>query len=409
MNNMDISNLKQSHPILINYLQENGYSKGYIGEVMTGIKQVLKEAASANIKSYEDYFAFVQTKFTSKSTLHHKYKIIGKIKLFDLYGTLPTCNHRSGFLTLDKYSSLSPEYKQVIDSFSILAKLRNVSDSYIYHTKGAAIRFFYYQQCLSHNSLSDINEESTLNYFNVNGKIVRGYHVKKQVKAVLKENSLSPVCQHIISYLPGLKNKRKVYQFLENDELDKLQNLLTQEDTLISLRDKAILILAMYTGLRGCDIRGLDLDNIDWTKNLIHIVQSKTGNPVTLPLRPIVGNSIWDYLKHERPETDCTKVFITTYKIKKGLTSSSANQIVRAAFKKLKIRENGGKIGLHLFRHHMATRLLTNGVQTPIITEILGHESSVSLEAYLGADLVRLKECAMSIEKYPVRKEVFEI
>jgi site-specific recombinase XerD len=130
---------------------------------------------------------------------------------------------------------------------------------------------------------------------------------------------------------------------------------------------------------------------------------------LTLPLRPVVGNVIWDYIEHERPDTDCRKIFITTYKIKKGLTSSAINQIVQAVFKKINIRQDGGKTGLHLFRHNIATKLLANGVQAPVITEILGHDSPVSLETYLAADSVRLKECALSIEGYPVRKEVFDI
>lgn len=407
---MDVSNLQQSYPILIRYLKEEEYSKAYIGEILTGIRQVLREAASADIKSYEEYFEFIHTKFSSKSTLHHKYKIIGKIKQFDLYGILPKCNRRSGFLKPDKYSHLSPDYKHIVDNFVVSTKFRGVSDSYICATKGAAVRFFYYQQSYHYNTLSDITEDSTLSYFNEDGKIVRGYHVMKQVKAVLKENlSSCPDCQRIISYLPVLRNKRKIYPFLEKEELNKLKDFLDIEKPDISLRDKAILIMTIYTGLRGCDIRALDLNNIDWGKNLIHIVQSKTGNPLTLPLRPVVGNAIWDYVEYERPETDCRKVFITTYKIKKGLTSSAINQIVQSVFKKINIRQDRGKVGLHLFRHCIATKLLTNGVQAPIITEILGHDSPVSLETYLATDLARLKECALSIEGYPTGKEVFDI
>lgn len=185
---MDISNLQQNYPILIRYLREEKYSKAYIGEILTGIRQVLNEANNPNINSYEEYFEFIHTKFSSKSTLHHKYKIIGKIKLFDLYGVLPKCNRRSGFLKPDKYSRLSSDYKCIIDNFVVSAKLRGVSDSYICATKGAAVRFFYYQQSYYYNTLSDITEDSTLSYFNEDGKIVRGYHVMKQVKAVLKEN-----------------------------------------------------------------------------------------------------------------------------------------------------------------------------------------------------------------------------
>lgn len=103
----------------------------------------------------------------------------------------------------------------------------------------------------------------------------------KQIKAVLKENSSTcPDNQRIISYLPALKNRRKVYPFLEKEELDKLTDFLATE-TSISLRDKAVLTLGMYTGLRGCDIRTLSLDDIDWENNLIHIMQSKTGSPLT--------------------------------------------------------------------------------------------------------------------------------
>jgi len=360
---MDVSNLQQNYPILIRYLKAEEYSKAYIGEILTGIRQVLSEANSADIKSYEEYFEFIHTKFSSKSTLHHKYKIIGKIKQFDLYGILPKCNRRSGFLMPDKYSSLSIEYKNVIDNFAISAKLRGVSDSYVCVTKGAAVRFFYYQQSFHYNTLANITEDSTLSYFNEDGKIERGYHVMKQIKAVLKEClSSCPDCQRIISYLPALRNRRKIYPFLEKEELDKLRDFLDMESPDISLRDKAILIMTMYTGLRGCDVRSLNFNDIDWVNNLIHIVQSKTDNLLTLPLRPVVGNAIWDYIEHERSETDCHKVFITTYKIKKGLTSSAINQIVQTTFKKINIRQDGGKIGLHLFRHSIATKLLTNGM-----------------------------------------------
>ncbi|GHV54959.1 hypothetical protein FACS1894181_18750 [Bacteroidia bacterium] len=154
-------------------MQENEYSKSYIGEVHTNIRQVLSEANSPDIKSYEEYFKFIHTKFSSKATLHHKYKIIGKLKQFDLYGILPKCNHRSGFLKPDKYSDLSPDYKRVVDSFATSAKLRGVYDSFIFFTKDAAVRFFYYQQSSHHTTLSDINEDSTLSYFSEDGKMAR--------------------------------------------------------------------------------------------------------------------------------------------------------------------------------------------------------------------------------------------
>jgi hypothetical protein len=47
--------------------------------------------------------------------------------------------------------------------------------------------------------------------------------------------------------------------------------------------------------------------------------------------------------------------------------------------------------------------LLGNGIAQPIISKITGHISPNSLEPYLSSDFVHLKECALSIEQFPVR------
>jgi site-specific recombinase XerD len=73
------------------------------------------------------------------------------------------------------------------------------------------------------------------------------------------------------------------------------------------------------------------------------------------------------------------------------------------------IRQNrGDRKELHIFRHHFTISLLENGVSQPVISNVLGHTSPNSIAAYLSADLVHLKECALSIESYPIRKEVFD-
>ena len=69
----------------------------------------------------------------------------------------------------------------------------------------------------------------------------------------------------------------------------------------------------------------------------------------------------------------------------------------------------GERKGTHIFRHNAASSMLENGVQQPVISKTLGHSSPQSLEAYLSADFVHLKECALGIETFPVAKGVFPI
>lgn len=76
--------------------------------------------------------------------------------------------------------------------------------------------------------------------------------------------------ERIIAYLPSIPNRQKNIQYLTEQELAAIKHTLENGST-ISLQDKAIITLAMYTGLRGCDISALSLDCFDWEHDLIRI------------------------------------------------------------------------------------------------------------------------------------------
>ena len=73
------------------------------------------------------------------------------------------------------------------------------------------------------------------------------------------------------------------------------------------------------------------------------------------------------------------------------------------------VRHEEGQKGVRLFRHNLASRLLESDVPTRVISDILGHLSPLSLNPYIDADIKHLRECGLSIEDFPVGKEVFEI
>ena len=213
---MNVENLRKTYPLLLDYLRENGYTKAYINEFLTDIRQVLREACDPRINSYEEYYCdFLSTKFT-KSTLHHKLKIIGKIKQFDLKGIFPTSIQRCGFLKQDNYESLSPEFKNAIDVFVRSATNRGVSESYIKHLKLAEAKFFDYLQNHGTHSLLDVSEIIVQSYFYDGENMVRGFDVMKQIKNVLQEcvpYYHNGECERIISFLSGIKKSTRHIHF----------------------------------------------------------------------------------------------------------------------------------------------------------------------------------------------------
>jgi integrase len=122
----------------------------------------------------------------------------------------------------------------------------------------------------------------------------------------------------------------------------------------------------------------------------------------------MVGNAIYDYLSSERPDSGESRLFLSLTKPFTPLDSGSIGNITGKIMKEAKVRQSPGmRKGVHIFRHHVASALLGNGIPQPVISRTLGHTAPDSLEPYLRADFIHLKECALDISGFPIAGEVF--
>ena len=308
------------------------------------------------------------------------------------------------------YDSLSAEFKDFIDTYRNLEGL-GYSKKYLKNTSYMVCSFLLDLQNKGVNSFKSVTEESVLDVFSSDGKICRSYNFKYTVEFAFK--TCLPfygdgICSRMLSYLPALPHVKKNVQYLTKEEMWRIKSVLEKDNTL-SLQNKAICLLALYTGMRSSDICSLTFKSIDWDNDLIRIKQQKTDAALVLPLRAVVGNAIFDYITKERPKSSADTIFLTVNAPYRRLHSSNLNAICVSIMGKAGIRQNpGDRKGMHLFRHYLATSLLGYGVEQPIISSTLGHQSPSSLAPYLSADFTHLKECALNIERFPVRKEVFQ-
>ena len=171
----------------------------------------------------------------------------------------------------------------------------------------------------------------------------------------------------------------------------------------ISLRDKAIILLALRTGLRSVDIAGMKLSNIDWVGDTIAVSQSKTRRPFRLPLTADVGNALSAYILTERPQAAVPYVFLRSPGPHRPLSGHSAcYAIVRKAFAHAGIRVGTERKGLHVFRHSVASRMLSRGVPLTTIASVLGHANKASTGVYLATDELRMRECGLPLAGLPL-------
>lgn len=408
---MNVQNLRDNYPQLISHMENDGYSKMYVDRFRREITRILKFANEKGWLCYADVYRDYTITSKSPDYLRNKRTIIGAIEQFDVHGRYPDGRRRHELFARGAYSHLLPTFQSVIDGYCKVERKRNKKSSTIYTESNNASTFLLALQLRGMDSLESITEEAVLAVFmSPDGKLRRSCSYKKNVAAVFKAciPDHPETCRHILSFLPALRETRKNIQYLTSEEIQKVKNELTNAENLLTLCDKAMGMLALYTGLRGCDMAGLTLDAIDWDKELICIQQLKTEHPLELPLPAMVGNAIYDYIAFERPHIECRYLFVSQRKPYARLQHRSMGNVADRIMKAAGIRQSkGNRRGFHIFRHHLATTLLRNGIPQPVISRTLGHTSPDSLEPYLSADIPHLKECAIDIARFPVSKGVF--
>ena len=405
---MDVQNLRDNYPKLIAHMEESCYSARYIKRVKREIDRILSGADSKGWASYTDIYLEYAKTSSSPSYLRNKLTYLGIIESFDERSQYPDGRRRQKIVEHGKYGRLSPEFKAVIDFYRTVERLRGKKETTIYCESHSAASFLLALQHGGVDTLEKITEETVLSVFMTrDGVLRRSCSYKKNVTAVFKAcASENPkVFNRVMAFLPELRETRRNIQYLKPEETALIKQALRVRESGLSLRDRAVGTLALYTGLRCCDIAGLKTNDIDWGNETIRIQQQKTDAPLELPLSVTVGNAVFDYLASERPETSCEYVFVSEHRpcgrLENGSLANISNKIMKAANIRQKV---GERRGFHIFRHRVATELLSNGVPQPVISKTLGHTSPDSLEAYLSADFKHLSECALSIERFPMPK-----
>jgi integrase len=166
------------------------------------------------------------------------------------------------------------------------------------------------------------------------------------------------------------------------------------------VRNYAIILLALHTGLRMIDIVHLKLNDIDWYKKELNIVQHKTDNALNLPLQPDAGNAIADYILNFRPaENNSPYVFLKTVAPIGKLTDNGTGiNILKPYLRELS--SNGHQVsgkGFHALRRSMGTWLIESGSDVSVAAQVLGHKDHNSSKRYISLHYSGLHCCCMSL------------
>jgi integrase/recombinase XerD len=161
---------------------------------------------------------------------------------------------------------------------------------------------------------------------------------------------------------------------LTEEQVEKLL-FYVEDRRKVTLRNKLIVYLLLYTGVRVSELVGIQIADIDFLTSTLKVT-GKGGKRREIGLRQDVLHLIRQYMKEERSES----VFRDSpYLLLSQRAGKMHRDAVRGWLAKIS-KELGFKLHPHLFRHTFCTRLLKKGVDLTTVSKLAGH-STVNMTA----------------------------
>jgi len=211
---------------------------------------------------------------------------------------------------------------------------------------------------------------------------------------VLREPASALICQRVLA-IPNKRYERKPVAFLNRSEIEALL-AAAESSTWIGRRDRALLLVAIQTGLRVSELIGLRCQDVVLGTGAHVSCEGKGRKHRCTPLRQDAAAIVESWLRERQGQPE-EPVFPN----RRG-RPLSRDAVERLVAKNAALAQQHcpslkrKKVTPHVLRHTAAMELLQHGVDRSVIALWLGHESMETTQIYLHADM-QMKEKALSL------------
>jgi integrase/recombinase XerD len=278
----------------------------------------------------------------------------------------------------------SAEYKLLLLSFREWLQLLNYSPLSIPCLTRTLRDFFVYQEAIGKLSLEQLvamDANGFIELLQAKGIYSSG-HINKQIQALkllskyLRETKRSDTGFN----LTRLEERRSKPVWLTKDEVQQLYDAIPE--TILGIRDRAMLAVYYGCGLRLNEGIGLEINDINQSSKVLHVRKGKHYKERLIPIADKNMEELKLYMDYARPqmlqERKTEALFI---RAQNGYPLDRQGMYVRI---KQLARKAGIKkrVGTHTLRHSIATHLLQSGMKLERIQQFLGHADLDSTQIY---------------------------
>jgi site-specific recombinase XerD len=283
-----------------------------------------------------------------------------------------------------KESDVNPgiyDLTQCVNSFILGRKAQNLSDGTIrfYMTKMELLTGFLVK--LEISQISDITPQTIrdyLIYLEEKGHNAGGIHAAyRALKAFLNwwEGEFEPSnWKNPIKKVRAPKVPLEILEPVKSDEAIKLLAVCNIK-SLLGLRDCAIILTLMDTGVRASELLALTRKDLDLRSGKIVIRKGKGGKFRIV----FISEKTQQVIKRYLEERSDFSSYLWITKINSQLQYSGLRQIIRRRAKDANIEPPS----LHSFRRFFALQMLRSGVDIFSLQRLMGHSDIQILRRYL--------------------------
>ena len=260
--------------------------------------------------------------------------------------------------------------------------------------------FKYYREFLVENDFEDASYVATSMWKSKLSKTVSIVTVDAYLKHLQHLSDFAVKCKLYTdafmdeNLLPPSRKVSKAKNCKEYEHVlteEDVASLITAETAVFSRtphtfkREKAVVVLALTSGLRNIELRNLRLKDLNFSESYIFAHVTKGDKPRFVPFVKIAQDCINDYLNSGiRPDSVGIEDCLFGVKTHGG----KWRQFERTELSELIYRYEKSIIGpekasrSHALRHCFASMSLTNGISIEDISQILGHSNISTTNIY---------------------------
>jgi site-specific recombinase XerD len=219
--------------------------------------------------------------------------------------------------------------------------------------------------------------------------VIRGFYC-----ALVAMNHLEHSANPIVGFPTIRAVPRKLPVVLSEQETEQLLNA-PRADTVIGLRDRALLTLLYGTGIRASECAGLRCGDVDLCAATIRVT-GKGGHQRTIPLNARVLERLQLYANVRGAALPTAPFFVS--RKHRPLSRGAIYERVRRHARRARIAK---VVSPHRLRHTFATHLVRAGVGLVTIRDLLGHRLITSTQIYLHVTAQDLRAAA---DRHPIAR-----